>query len=128
MDFQEDLKKSIFNADEKIDKKELLKDIFKSFVAKMFEHVLSRKGNDRLPFDVLVTVKKNLINEFRSANLSEHQQTEQWYNDLFEDTVREIFNEASLSHQGQDIIQRAPQNFEINMDTYKNEGGLFIPK
>jgi len=127
MDFQEDLQSSIFNADPKLDKAQLLEDIFKSFVAKMFEFVLSREGGNRLPFDSLVTVKKNLINEFRQAALSEHQRSEEWYGELFEKTVKEIFEHASLSHKGVDQAKFANQQFEINPEAYKFEKGLYRP-
>ena len=128
MNFQTDLKNSIFNADSKLDKEELLTDIFKSFVAKMFEHVMTRKNSSlpRLSVDELVTIKRNLIHEFRSAELSEHQKSEQWYDDLFEVTVKEIVESAS--HQGIETVQLASQNLEINPEAYKREGGLFIPK
>lgn len=128
MNFQEDLKKSIINADPKIDKEELLVDIFKSFVAKMFEHVMVRKSKNlpRLSIDELVTVKRNLIHEFRSADLSEHQKSEQWYDDLFETTVKEIVESAT--HQGIETVELANQNLEINPEAYKREGGLFVPK
>lgn len=128
MNFQEDLKNSIFNADEKLDKTELLTDIFKTFVAKLFEHVLSRKKNNqsRLTVGELTEVKRNLISEFRSTPLSEHQKTVEWYDELFEKTIKEIFESAQ--HQGIETVQRASQNFEINAEAYKMEGGLYLPK
>jgi hypothetical protein len=126
MNFQEDLKNSIFNTE--LDRTELLTDIFKSFVAKLFEHVLSRKKNNqsRLSVGELVEVKRNLINEFRTAPLAEHQKSVEWYDNLFETTVKEIFESAQ--HQGIETVQRASQNFEINAEAYKMEGGLYLPK
>lgn len=125
MNFQEDLKNSIFNTE--LDRTELLTDIFKSFVAKLFEHVLSRKKNNqsRLSVGELVEVKRNLINEFRTAPLAEYQKSEEWYDNLFETTVKEIFESAQ--HPGIETVQRATQNFEINPKAYKMEGGLYLP-
>ena len=128
MGFQEDLKNSIFNPDPNLDRKQLLEDVFKSFVARLFEHVMTRRttNQSRLTFDELVHVKKNLINEFRTAQLAEYQQSEQWYDDLFETTVKEIFE--STAHQGVSNVGVANQNLEINKEAYKFEKGLFLPK
>ena len=128
MSFQEDLEKSILQADPDINRDELLVDIFKSFVAKMFEFVLSRGKDEekRLPSAAVVEIKNNLINEFRQASLDQHQKPVEWYEDLFDKTVCEIFQSAQ--HQGVDMSRLAPQNLEINVDAYKNEGGLFVPK
>jgi len=128
MNFQEDLKNSIFNADPTLDRTQLLEDIFKSFTAKMFEYIVSKAGNDRLPFDSIVTVKKNLINEFRTTSLAEYQKSEEWYDELFEKTVKEILEYAALAHQGVDRVNLANQNLEINPDAYKFEKGIYLPK
>lgn len=125
--FQKELEDSIFKAEDGIDKKELLVQIFKSFVAKLFEHVLGRKGADRLELSALVEVKRNLINEFRNAKLSEYQRSEKFYEELFDTTVQEIFNDAGNAHQGQDIAS-VQQTLQVNPDAYVNEGGLFIPE
>ena len=125
--FQKELKKSILNADEKLDRKELLIDIFKAYTAKMFEHVLGRKGENRLEFDALVVVKRNLISEFRKTELGEYQKSVKWYEDLFEDTIKEIFNEAAQAHEGVDSTS-INQSLEINPDAYVKEGGLFVPE
>jgi hypothetical protein len=127
MDFQKDLRDSIFNSDEKIDREQLLEDIFKSFVAKMFEYVISRQGGDRLPFDSIVTVKNNLINEFRTASLGEYQKSEEWYDELFEKTIKEILQHAALAHKGENKVSYANQNLEINPAAYKHEKGLYLP-
>ena len=127
MSFQEELEKSVLEADEKLDKEELLTDIFKSFVAKMFEHLLTRgkKGMTQLRMDEVVAVKQNLINEFRQASLGEYQKPTVWYEDLFEKTVGEIYSGAQ--HEGSENIELANQNLEINEDAYKREGHLFVP-
>ncbi|MCK5641411.1 MAG: hypothetical protein KAJ19_11460 [Gammaproteobacteria bacterium] len=129
-DFQKDLHDSIFDADPKLDRRELLTDIFKAYTAKMFEFVITRRKDpeNRLPFDAIVEVKKNLISEFRKAALSEHQQSVEWYEKLFDATVQEILAEAATSHGGQESIQLAQQRLEINPEAYIHEGGLFLPK
>ena len=123
--FQEELKKSIFNADPKIDRKELLIDIFKSYVAKLFEVVLKKKG---MPYDSLVEVKNNIIREFRATDLAEYQKSVEQYEELFDTTVKEILDYAANRHKGSESVVRAPQNLEVNGDAYVNEGGLFVPK
>jgi hypothetical protein len=122
--FQNELKSSIFNADDKVNKKELLEDIFKSYVAKLFEKVITGK---RLPFDALVEVKGNLIREFRATDLSEYQRTVEQYEELFDTTVKEILSFAASQHDGRDSAIFAPQELVINPRVYVNEGGLMKP-
>lgn len=128
--FQQDLHDSIFNADPKLNRKELLSDIFKAYTAKMFEFVVTRRKDpeNRLPFDAILEVKKNLISEFRKTELSEHQQSVEWYEKLFDATVQEILAEAAASHAGQNTVQLAQQQLEIDPEAYIHEGGLFLPK
>jgi hypothetical protein len=122
--FQTELKNSIFNADPKLDRKELLVDIFKSYVAKLFERTLTR---EKLPFDALVQIKNNLINEFRQAELAEYQKSVDQYDKLFDETVKEILSLAASRHQGMDSAVRGPQELVINPEIYMNEKGLTIP-
>lgn len=122
--FQTDLKNSIFNADPKLDRNELLTDIFKSYVAKLFEMTL-KKG--RLPYDALVTIKANLISEFRNAELSEYQKSVEWYEKTFDETIKEILAIAASRHRGVDQVVSANQTLQINPEIYMNEKGLTIP-
>jgi len=122
--FQKDLENSILNADPKIDRKELLIDIFKSYVAKMFEFTLTKKG---LPYEALVEVKNNLISEFRRAELSERQMSVEQYEALFDSTVQEILAFAASQHQGRDSVSMGNQSLQINPEAYINEGGLYVP-
>ena len=122
--FQRDLKNSIFSADDKIDRNELLVDIFKSYVAKLFEITLKK---NRIPFDALVEVKKNLISEFMSAELSEYQKSVEWYEKLFDETVKEICDMAAERHQGMDQVVHSQQELSIDPNMYINEGGLYLP-
>ena len=123
--FQKMLKKSILYADPMMDKTELLEDIFKTYVAKMFEHTMT-KGDDRIEFEAMVTVKSNLINEFRRTELGEEQRSVEWYEKLFDKTMQEILNDAAKNHQGVDEIS-IQKKLEINPEAYVKEGGLFVP-
>jgi len=130
--FQEELVKSVINADPKLDRHELLVDIFKAYVAKLFELKISR--GDRMPLDVLVVVKRNLIHEFRKANLAEYQKSVEWYEDLFDKTVQEILSEAALRHKGQDSVSLADQTLGIHKKQYAAShdmkvapSGLIVP-
>ncbi len=128
-DFPKDLENTILNADPKLNKHELLEDIFKIYVAKLFELILKKSNTgNRIPFDSIVEMKRNLINGFRQASLAEYQVSYDQYDELFESTVKEIFEEAAKNHKGVDLMSRAPQNLEINPETYINEGGLYIPE
>jgi len=122
--FQKELKNSIFNADPKLDRHELLVDIFKAYVAKLFERVVA---NGRIPFDALVQVKNNLINEFRRTDLAEYQKSVEQYDKLFDDTVKEILSLAALRHQGMDSVIKGNQVLQINPEIYIKEAGLIKP-
>jgi hypothetical protein len=130
--FQKELKKSIEGADPKLDRKELLEDIFKIYTAKLFEIAIQKsKTPDRLPYEALVEIKKNLINEFRHTSLEMIQMSVEQYEKLFESTVKEIVESAALAHPGQDsaIIQ---SKFDINIPRYKethniSPGGIILP-
>jgi len=123
--FQRDLKEAILNSE--MDRKELLKMTFKYWVAKLFEHIQVKHGADRLESDYVVEVKKNLITEFRNTDLGEYQMSEEQYDDLFEQTVQEILQEAALHHQGEDLAS-IESTLSINKEKYIQEGGLFVPE
>jgi len=124
--FQDDLKATIFRADpSKIDRKELLVDIFKTAVAKLFELQLEKsRTKDRLEFEQLVLIKKSLISQFRGADLSEYQMSEKQYEELFNATVQEIMNDAAHAHSGEDFVEHAPQELLINANAYRNAHGM----
>jgi len=128
-EFQGQLKTAIINADPKLNREELLSDIFKSYVAKLFElSLLKSKEKNRIPFEALVEIKSRLINSFRGADLSEYQKSTEWYEDLFEKTIKEILNDAASAHSGQNQIERAPERLEINSKEYmKQSSGLYMP-
>ena len=117
--FQKELKGSIFNADPNLDRKELLIDIFKSYVAKMFEFTMTRKENaaNRIEFKAMVEIKRNLISEFRKTSLSEFQLSVKQYEDLFDATMQEITNFAGINHGGIDNTT-VEKTLNINKDAY----------
>ena len=128
-DFQKELKDRIFNADPmKLDRHELLEDIYKIYVAKLFEFTLGRKGKDRLETDAMIEVKRNLISEFRKTELGEYQKSVEWYEDMFDEAVQEILNDAALAHKTGSQSVTIDQTLQINPEAYVNEGGLFIPE
>jgi len=127
-EFRKDLKKSILDADPmKVERKDLLRQIFKAYTAKLFEFTLGRKKEGRMEMDALVETKRNLINEFIGTDLGEYQMSQEWYEDLFDATIKEIFNDASLAHQGADQVN-VNQTLEINPEGYVNNGGLYVPE
>jgi hypothetical protein len=137
--FPKELEDTINNADEKVDKKELLEDIFKSYVAKLFEVNIKNK---RLPYGVLVEVKKLLISAFRAASLDVYQRSVGQYEEMFDNTVQEIIDFASgQNDEGEDIVEQDPnQRLEVNVKEYenlknasdnsfeKNDSGIYVPK
>lgn len=127
-EFQKQLEKAILNVDSsKMKRKEILEDFFKVGVAKLFEYNLGKKGKNRLELGVLIQIKRNLINVFIGAKLGEYQQTQEWYDELFDATVKEILEEAARNHQGVNQMN-VNQTLEINKKAYINEGGLFVPE
>jgi len=128
-DFESDLEKLIVgNVDPKISRDELLEDVFKLYVAKLFELVMVKSAKkDRLEFDGVVSAKRNLINAFRSAKLAEYQKSVEWYEALFEKTVKEILEGASHRHGGVDTAVIGG-SMEINKEAYIRDGGLFVPE
>jgi len=124
--FQKELKASIVDADPKQDRGELLTMIFKSYVAKCLEYTL-RKKTSRIEQAAMLEIRRNLINEFRSTELGEHQKSVKWYEDLFDVAIKEIFNEASLAHDGVNIAT-VDQTFEINKRAHAAQNrGLIQP-
>jgi len=126
--FQRDLKKAIMDADsDKINRKDLLRSTFKYWVAKLFEHIQTKKKEMTLEFNYVVTVKRNIINEFRKTDLGEYQITEKQYDDLFETTIKEILELAATRHDGEDYTS-VEQTLDINPEKYINDGGLYVPE
>jgi hypothetical protein len=140
--FQQDLKIALDKVDQsKQSKKEVLVDIFKMTVAKLFEIQIDKsRAADRLEFDQLVMVKRNVISLFRGAELSEDQMSEEQYDKLFDATVQEIMNEASHAHEGHDSATN-DQQLLVNAREYhamkgmpvqsrfsRTPAGLIIPK
>ena len=131
--FQKELQSSIENADPKLDRKELLEDIFKIYVAKLFEICIQKSNTpDRIPYEALVEVKRNIIDEFRNASLGMLQKSVEQYEVLFEKTVQEIVNDAGLAHKGEDITI-VDQELDINRKLYHathtvTPAGIIIPK
>lgn len=126
--FQRDLKKVVFESDPtKMDRNELVTLVFKSWAAKLFEYIKTNEGlKDGLEVESIVNVKRKIINEFRRADLGEYQKSEKQYDELFEETIREMLELAAQRHQGQDITT-VEQSLSINPDKYIKEGGLFVP-
>jgi len=124
--FQKELKDTISNADPKQDRDELLTMIFKSYVAKCLEYTL-RKKTSRIEMAAMKQIQRNLINEFRGAELGEYQKSVQWYEELFDAAIQEIFNDAALAHDGVNIAT-VDQTFEINKRAYAAQNrGLILP-
>lgn len=129
MTFKENVENVIKNAGPEINRDELLVDIFKHTIADFFVwYIENKKNGNRLPFESVVQTKTKLISEFRSMQLDNQMSVEK-YEDLFEKTVKEIFNEASLAHRGEDRSEYAHQNLHVNNDLYQQSaGGIYLPK
>ena len=124
-DFQKELKASIFGADEKQERHELVAMIFKSYVAKCIEYTL-RKKISRIESAAIYQIRRNLINEFRNAELGEYQKSVKQYEELFNTAIEEIFNEAGHAHEGINIAT-VDQTLEINKRAYAENRGIIIP-
>jgi len=124
--FQKELRKHIFNSDEKLNRHELLNDIFKSYVARCLEFALRKNKDGKLEASALHQIRRNLIDEFRSTELGEYQRSIEYYEHLFDVAMQEIFNDASHAHEGINKVS-VEQSLQINKKAYINEGGLFVP-
>lgn len=124
--FQKELKDSILNADPKQDRDELLTMIFKSYVAKCIEYTLRKKTN-RIEMAAMKQIQRNLISEFRNAELGEYQKSAKWYEELFDTAMQEIFNDAAHTHDGVNIAT-VDQTLSINKQAYTAENhGMILP-
>ena len=132
--FQEMLKRSLRDCDPKLDRRELLVDIFKTYVAKMMEqNVMSSSHENRLDADFITGLRGYMIREFMSAELGEWGMKEAQYSNLFDVAIQEIFNDASHRHEGENKAEHV-QDLEVNKKLYdkaratgKTPGGLYLP-
>lgn len=123
----------MYRCDPKLSKREMLEDIFKTYVAKMLERNVMANKN-RLESKYLTMLKGYLITEFRNAELGEFQISEEMYSNLFDKTIQEIFNDAALANKGEDSAVEGRQILEVDKKAYRHEilgrtpSGLYIPK
>ena len=129
MDFKENVEKMMLGAGPEVNRDDLLVDVFKHTIADFFIWYLENKNNgNRLPTEAVIQTKSKLINEFRGMKL-DNQKSVEWYEDLFESTIKEIFNDAALAHRGEDRFEYAHQNLQINKDLYQQTAsGIYLPK
>jgi hypothetical protein len=122
--FQEQLKRSVLECPtDKLDRKEVLIDIFKTYAARMIEQNVMTNKN-RIEGGFIMMLRGYMISEFRSVELGEHQLSEAQYADLFDKTIKEIFDSASNAHEGDDKVERQPQNLEVNKNAYSESKGF----
>jgi hypothetical protein len=139
--FQEELKETLLNrTDPNLSRKEVLIDIFKTYTAKMLEqNVLTNKN--RIESSFINMVKAYLITEFRNTELGEFQMSEGQYEELFDKTLKEIFDSASNAHAGVDTIIEGQQELLVDKRAYHHEiqpkmnngmmqtpNGLWVPR
>jgi hypothetical protein len=138
--FQQELRDSVVNnIDPRLKPAEVLRYIFKTYVAKMLEQNVTVNKN-RLEAGYLNLIKAHMITEFRNAELGEYQLSEKMYDDLFNKTIEEIFNDASHHHEGEDIYDDKSQELLIDKRAYHreiapkfnggmvNKNGLWVPR
>lgn len=131
--FQKELENSILNADPNLDKKELLQDVFKSYVSKCLELLVSKSNT--IPYGAITEVQGNLIREFRAASLAEYQLSVEQYETLFKKAMEEICTLAAAAHPGVDTaIIDQNQILDVNAEGLaaqkgfvRNDSGLFVP-
>lgn len=125
--FRQELKETIVDrVDPKLSRKEVLEDIFKTYVAKMMEtNVMANKN--RMEAGYLHMIKTYMINEFRGAELAEHQMSEDWYSKLFDSTVKEILNGSSTGKEENSVTQT--KEIVKNPNAMKQtKSGLWVPR
>lgn len=139
--FQEELRETLLNkTDPKLSRKEILIDIFKTYTARMLEQNVMANKN-RIESGFIGMVKAYLIKEFRGAELGEFQMSEKQYETLFDDTIKQIFNDASHAHAGENAAIEGQQELLVDKRAYHHEiqpkfkggmmqtaGGLWVPR
>lgn len=139
--FQQEIRDAVINnIDPKLKPADVLRYIFKTYVAKMLEQNVTVNKN-RLESGYLNLIKAHMITEFRSVELGEHQLSEKMYDDLFNKTLEEIFNDASHHHAGEDIYDDKSQELLIDKRAYHHDiqpklnggmmqtpAGLWVPR
>jgi hypothetical protein len=124
-DFQKELKKSLVDADPSMDKIEMLEMIFSSYVTKLLEYMLKKSPvKGRLEASAINEAKRNLINEFRNAELGEWQRSVERYEEIYTKTIMGILNENALMNPGEDSAQYS-QQLSIDSKGYQN---IIAPK
>ena len=122
-EFSKDLEETIFSLDNQ-DRVETLTIVFKSCVVnEIILLKIQEDLEDGIEADMLNKVKNEIISGFRNASLQEYQRSVEQYEMLFDTTLSEMLNEASLAHEGIDSATFANQMLDINAEMYRNEGG-----
>jgi hypothetical protein len=118
------------NADPKINREVLLEEIFKNTVIDFFKFALmNQKKIGRLPYDLLLMCKKEVINEFRSSELGEYQKSFEWYEKIFDRTLYDFLQFAGDNHPGEQKKMRSTEELEYAGTSFDKSGsGLYIPK
>lgn len=89
------------------DKDQFIDDIFKLGVATVWDQLQKRQGNkNRLEYDTVKESKRIMIKAFMTADLGDSQKNEDYYSQLFDQTVQEILETAAANHEGKDVISR----------------------
>ena len=132
--FQNDLNKALGDSNLDMPKKDLLVQIFKTMVAEVLRTNIAKNGIGRLEAGVIEELRRSIIHEFRSASIDDVQMSVKMYENLFDSTLQEILNYASLAHEGEDAAK-----FDYNRDISVNArahdakfskqtpGGIYLP-
>lgn len=137
-DLQKQLEDAVRDASPTMDKKEVVEMSFKMMIPRVLEMLLLNFPNGgRLPAQALAACRDNLIKEFRSANLGEHQRSVERYEVLFSETMKGILEECSSMTTGVDSIIEGQQQLSIDGAGYRNmvapkferrtPGGIILP-
>ena len=129
--FQDHIETMMSKRDITVEPNKLLEDLFRACLSQLL--ILKLKRGGRIESGALNEIKRNMISEFRQCKLSPYQKSVEQYETLFDETVREIFKEAEMRHQGVDTIN-VNQTLEVNERAYaatkgfsKSASGIYVP-
>ena len=133
--FQKELEDTVKKCDPKLDPREVLVSIFKTYIAGMLIENVS-KNYGRLEEGFVNMVKAQLITDFRDADLGDFQLSVKRYEDLFAETIKEILNDAAHNHEGSNEAIYNQQQLVVNKKAYEEhlkssghmtDGGIYLP-
>ena len=119
----------ILNADAKVNREMLLEEIFKNTIVDFFKFALQNQAKTKwLAYNLMLTCKGEVINEFRSAELGPFQKSTEWYEKIFNKTLYDLLEYAGDNHPGTESKEVARSDNYAGTSFSRSSSGLYVPK